>query len=64
MPTLFKEAEGHTVRGAIASRGRIPRGLKNRCMHRTFMRENREIPPSLVRPITRRAAQERLRPQA
>ncbi len=41
-----------------------PAWSKNPGMHGNSMRENREIPPSSVGPITRRAAQGRPRPHA
>jgi hypothetical protein len=41
-----------------------PARSKTLCMYGTSMRENREVPRSLVRVITGRAAQERSRPHA
>jgi hypothetical protein len=50
---------------AVARAAGGPRGVEEPCMHGTFMRENREIPPlPAACQDGRRAAQGRLRPQA
>lgn len=70
------EPRNHRVRGADAVYGSGRQHLQQRyrellvgparsetpCMYGTSMRENREIPPSLVGLISRRAAQGRPRP--
>ncbi len=72
------EPRNHRVRGAdvVYGNGRQHRQQRyceslagsarseNHGMHGTSMRENREVPRSPVGLITRRAAQERLRPHA
>jgi hypothetical protein len=56
--------EGNIGCGANREPQLGPARSENLCMYGTSMRENREIPPSPVRPITGRAAQGRPRPQA
>ncbi len=48
VPTLLCDAEGKIAGGAIASRQRDPARSENHGMHGSFMRENRESPPSPV----------------
>jgi len=57
-------AEGNIEVSARREPTADPAESKNQGMYRNSMRENREIPRSLVRLITERAAQGRLRPQA
>jgi hypothetical protein len=55
-------AEGNTGRGVSREPRLDPARSKNLCMYGISMRENREIPPLPVPPITVWAAQGRLRP--
>ena len=58
VPTLLRQAEGHTGEGANSKSSTDPAGSKNQSMCGISMRENREIqlsPPSLAG----RAASER-----
>jgi hypothetical protein len=56
--------EGNTAFSAKRELQVDPARSENLSMHGTSMRENREIPHSPVRLITRRAVQGRPRPQA
>ena len=64
MPTPSERSEGNTAGGVTSEPHVGPARSENLRMRRTFMRENREIPSSPLRPIIGRAAQGRLRPQA
>jgi len=46
VPTLSNCAEGNIAGGAICEPSADPARSRNLCMHRVFMRENREIPCS------------------
>ncbi len=62
VPTPFGKAEGNIAAGAMRESAVDPAESENQGMHRTFVRENREIPSLPARAITGRAAQGRLRP--
>ena len=61
-PTTFKGSEGNTAGGVMREPSVGPAESKNQGMHRTFVRENREIPWPPVALIRRRAARGRSRP--
>jgi hypothetical protein len=62
VPTLSKCAEGNIVGGVVREPSVDPAWSKTLCMHGISMRENREIPRSLVVVMAGRAARGRLRP--
>ena len=61
-PTTFKGSEGNTAGGVMREPSVGPAESKNQGMHRTFVRENREIPWPPVALTRRQAARGRPRP--